>query len=106
MIIDKRKKWSVFLLEINAARTSFRGLVAVSYFESVSVAPLTHSAKVGLLSITVYVNFVCSKQEGCVTADAEKNDNDLVPTIQTYGYTCLATSGNVPTMQRFASLIS
>jgi hypothetical protein len=42
------------------------------------------------------------KQEGCVTADAEGNDSDLMPTIQTYRYTSLATLGNVPTMLRFA----
>jgi hypothetical protein len=47
-----------------------------------------------------------SKQEGYVTADAKGNDNDLMPTIQTYRYTSLTTLGNVPTMQRFASLLS
>lgn len=71
-----------------------------------SLAPLIRSTTVGLLYVTTHVNCLRPKQEGCVRADAEGNDNDLMPTIQTYRYPSLTTSGNVPTMLRFASLLS
>jgi hypothetical protein len=70
------------------------------------VAPFIDSTTVGLLYVTMYVNFVCSKQEGYVTADAGGNDDDIMPTIQTYRKASLTTSGNVPTMLHFASLFS
>lgn len=70
------------------------------------MAPLDRSTTVGLLYVTIFVNFVRSKQEGYITADAGGNDDDLMPTIQTYRYASLATSGNVPTMPCFASLLS